>query len=1298
MPFNLNNQNQVNKLIKYILFVFTGLISLLILLLLFTQTTMFRHIVKEQVVKIANRELNGKVDIDRLEGNFFSHLSIQGFYAGLNETDTLLAFDELSLQYSLWPLLNGQVHVGSIILRRPLVNISQDSDSTWNFQKLFPKRVADADTVSSEPLSLSFYLGTFRIDDGHFVIGTTDSIVPASINNFNLELNGHYSSRSMMLDLKHMGFLTPVGIPDLEHLQFIASKEDSVFTISDFALMTPQNRLKARGNYSATAKVDGAGEMETSPLELSEFSWILPDIRIGVSPEIELKTRLNSDNIDIDLKVKHQEQQFGLKGGITGFSNLLNDSLRHHSALNVVLSFQSFDPGKWFMLSDLPLVLNGNIQISGNGLENSGEPLKFDANFARSRWDQYYFRELMFAGSYLSGATKVQSRIATQVGLFDINLETHLSKRNAPFHLKIKADRFPAGHFLPEWGDSTMLNMNFSADGSGRDLNSLKARFGLVIERSVIAGIPVDSLTADGQIDRRSVILDMLYFRNRSADLSVSGRYTEEGLIYSEFEVFLANLDAFGHYVEVPVTWEELNLSGKAEGRPDSLLTDISINGQSLRYDTIAGFDNVYVRLEGLLKPDEYSGRAQTTLHGISASNVEMDSIYLTADVVPGEWQVETSAWLPDSLGLNLQATGNFQMPFQVSVPVMDVFTPYESFYLVGDGAQLFIDSTRMALSGFSLATRSNDAIFVRAEGAYIKGDSIDIGASVEKLDLSLIRKLGLVDKHMAGRLSAGVNVKGALSDPALDMVLVSDSIEAGQARLKRLEVNVSYIKDTLSAYLMIKSPAGDSLTAEGVSPVRIGFSDSIMVSSIKKISGRIHTRQLRPSSFFVFDDPDNQFFRALVDMDVTFDGSLLQPVLTGFVNASGGEISLPAYGIEYSGIKLRTRVDSNRIMVDSLFARRDKGTFLVTGSVAFDSGLVSGNLSRIDMSLKAKNFFVSRHPNHEIQINADTWFSMEEENPTYRGNLTVLRSSFYLPALLNMGAASDVNKPMLVNALEEEKRDSTYNIDLDSIRQKNPEGAGNQLMKNLTGKINVKIPRNSWIKSEDMNLELYGDFDLLKNNAYFEIFGVLGISRGYYTLYGRKLIVREGELTFQGGKDINPGINIKAEYIFRGKNKQKNELVMIAGGTAFEPQLSFTLNGNSITERDAMAYLLFNRSFDDLSFSNQEGVSGNLPSAMLSGLVSSQLTKTIGNTFDLDMVEIQAGDDWESATFMVGKYITNNLFVIYQRGFGESEDESLTPQKITLEYELTRNLSFRLTQGDVKDSGIDVILKFEKD
>jgi len=358
---------------------------------------------------------------------------------------------------------------------------------------------------------------------------------------------------------------------------------------------------------------------------------------------------------------------------------------------------------------------------------------------------------------------------------------------------------------------------------------------------------------------------------------------------------------------------------------------------------------------------------------------------------------------------------------------------------------------------------------------------------------------------------------------------------------------------------------------------------------------------------------------------------------------------------------------------------------------------LWSGELSWLDMKVTARDFFLSRHPNHEVEIDADTWFKLEEGSPTFGGVLTVLQSRLYLPALLNMGSDIEADEPLLVEAMKKSLTDST-NLEESELKVVAEIGKEeSDLLKPLKGKINIKIPRNSWLRSEDMNLELYGDVDLLKNDEYFEIFGTLGVTRGYYTLYGRKLIIHEGELTFSGGREVNPGIDLEAGYTFRGGDKQKKELIMNVSGTAFDPQVLFTINGTELSERDAMAYLIFNQSFDELSFGNKGGLSMNLPTAMLSGMVSAQLTKTLGNRFKLDMVEVQAGDDWESATFMVGKYISNNLFVTYQRGFGVNEDGALFHQTVSLEYELIRNLFIRLTQGDFKDSGIDVILKFEK-
>ncbi|WP_234408691.1 translocation/assembly module TamB domain-containing protein [Marinilabilia salmonicolor] len=840
--------------------------------------------------------------------------------------------------------------------------------------------------------------------------------------------------------------------------------------------------------------------------------------------------------------------------------------------------------------------------------------------------------------------------------------------------------------------------MELNAEGTGNDFSSLRADFSLLMRQSVAARVPVDSLWMSGRIRQQNIVLDTLFFRNPSASISASGSYGEDGSIQSDVTLTLTDLKAFKSYFELPVQWENLHLNGIAHGRADSLLVDVSVVSDSLAYDTLATVSSLRFSGDGLLSSDGVCGNGNILLNDVVASGQKADSLRLFGKMERDNWDARLALWMPDSLSLQTQVKGNMEMPFLFNVPELRVTTAFEEFSLAGQRPEIVIDSTRMALDSLQVVARNNRNFRLQAGGEYQPGDSVAVHALIEHLDLTLIGQLLKQKLPVSGEAFVNLSANGPLSGPSFELNIQGDSLQAGELRVKKMNVNVSHLADTLRASLKVKSPRNDSVLVEALSEVKINFTDSQMVSTIKTIDGEIVARKVRPSAFFVFDDTEDQLFKALLDMDVKVSGEIVSPVLHGHIRVTNGGLIWPAYGIKYSDLKLVTMLDSNRVVVDSLFIRNEKGTLMAQGNLAFDSTFVSGTLSDADVSLKARDFFVSRHRNHEIQINSDAWVRMKNNVPEFGGDLTLLRSSFYLPALLDMGAPSQVNKPMLVRALEEQGTDSILLNREDTLTiSRRDTLQANNMMRNLTGRLNVRIPRNTWVKSEDMNLELYGDFDLLKNNTYFEIFGTLGISRGYYTLYGRKLIIQEGELTFQGGQEINPRVNLEASYQFRGKDKQKNELIMKAAGTAFEPNLSFTLNGSSITERDAMAYLVFNQSFDELSFGNQQGVSGNVPSAMLSGLVSSQLTKTIGNTFNLDMVEVQAGDDWESATFMVGKYITNNLFVTYQRGFGENEDESLTPQTITLEYEVTRNLFLRLTQGDVKDSGVDVILKFEK-
>jgi translocation and assembly module TamB len=1286
----------MSRILKYILFSLTGLFVLILLLLLFTQTAAFRQIVRHKVLKAANEQINGFVTFDRLEGNFFSSLTIHDFRAGLTDKDTLLAFDHLTLRYSAWPLLSGTVLVHSIELEKPRFTMEQGADSTFTFLKLFPQN-QKADTVPAKPFKLRFILGQFNINNGYVRFGMNDTIVPACLSDFNLEVAGNYSSKGLNVDLNHLGFLTPSGIPDVKHFQVSVALADSIWSVRDLALVTPRNRLGAEGRYVNMERFNVL--LNTDPLLLDEFEWVVPDFRIGVSPEIELTSHVNKGDLFIDLALINQQERIGLKGHVMQFSRLMTDSLRHLSTVDVSLSFQNISLEKWLLLTDLPLLVNGDIQLTGNGLAGSNNPMHLRGNFAGSRWEQHRLRDLSFDATYLDGATKARSRIATNMGTFNVDASANLSNTQAPFKLKLKAQNFPADRFLPEWGQNTLLNMDVTANGAGNDARSLTSAFSVLLSKSVAAHVPVDTLMFEGRFDKGHISIDTLRFLNASVQLQASGTYDDKGFIDADFRSGISDFDAFAHYVEVPARWKKLSLQGHANGLADSLLLDIVVSGDSLIYDTLAQVATFNLSGFGQLAPGGFNGRGNLNIQGLEASGQRADSLTLEAAAKPDEWDALLSVWMPDSMSWHMHALGNMTSPFEFNIPVLDIRTLYDDFSIENGGIHIFMDSTRMEMSDFYLKARRNGRFHIQADGRYLPGDSVFMDVSVEQFDLRLLQRLALLDMPVSGMASVRINADGPLSKPAFDMKMQLDSLAVRELRIKKLNLDVEHKLDSLRAFLVVHSSLGDSIFFRGASPMYINLTDSQMVSTIHAIDGRLLVKDLHPSAFFELENPGQQLFNAVLNADVTVGGNIARPVLRGRINVANGEVSYPAYGIRYRDLKLITRLDSNRVVIDSLFVRHEKGTMLASGNVAFDTSLVSGSLSGIDLSLKAKDFYLSRHRNHEIQINADAWLKTRNDAPVYGGKLTVLRSSFYLPALFEMGGHAEMNKPMLVQALEENIGDSLALPERDSlVFAKNENTPKNNLLQGLTGKINVHIPRNSWVKSEDMNLELYGDFDLLKNKEYFEIFGTLGISRGYYTLYGRKLIIREGELTFQGGEDFNPRVNMRAAYQFRGKDKQKNELIMTVDGTAFELNFSFALNETSITERDAMAYLIFNQSFDQLSFSNQEGVSGNVTSAMLSGLVSSQLTKVIGDKFDLDMVAVQAGDDWESAAFMVGKYITNNLFVTYQRGFGESKEESLTPQTITMEYELTRNVSFRLTQGDVKDSGIDMILKFEKE
>ena len=180
--------------------------------------------------------------------------------------------------------------------------------------------------------------------------------------------------------------------------------------------------------------------------------------------------------------------------------------------------------------------------------------------------------------------------------------------------------------------------------------------------------------------------------------------------------------------------------------------------------------------------------------------------------------------------------------------------------------------------------------------------------------------------------------------------------------------------------------------------------------------------------------------------------------------------------------------------------------------------------------------------------------------------------------------------------------------------------------------------------------------------------------------------------------------MNLQADHIFRSQDKAKHTLSLTATGELRKPLLSFTLDDQPVAENDAVSYLAFGRSFADLTHGERNNLvaaqlqlSGDAFRQILTGQIAGEVTRSLQQTLDLDGIEFRGDQNWRQSTVVVGKYLTNDLFISYERQLNLKRTGEVAPEQVTLEYEIIRSLFLQATRGDENSTGFDLIFKWEK-
>ena len=190
----------------------------------------------------------------------------------------------------------------------------------------------------------------------------------------------------------------------------------------------------------------------------------------------------------------------------------------------------------------------------------------------------------------------------------------------------------------------------------------------------------------------------------------------------------------------------------------------------------------------------------------------------------------------------------------------------------------------------------------------------------------------------------------------------------------------------------------------------------------------------------------------------------------------------------------------------------------------------------------------------------------------------------------------------------------------------------------------------------------------------------------------------------FNGGMEINPNIELEALHIFRGLDREKNTLKLKVTGNLSKPEISFALNEVDIEETDAISYLLFGQSSDELSHSQKSQMAGQDGATsrvalkrLFTGQLMGQISGVMRKKLNLDVIEFKGDKDWRKASVVIGKYLTNDLYFSYQREFNLGRSHEVVPEQVFLEYEINRFLFLQAIKGDDKSTGFDIIWKFEQ-
>ena len=408
---------------------------------------------------------------------------------------------------------------------------------------------------------------------------------------------------------------------------------------------------------------------------------------------------------------------------------------------------------------------------------------------------------------------------------------------------------------------------------------------------------------------------------------------------------------------------------------------------------------------------------------------------------------------------------------------------------------------------------------------------------------------------------------------------------------------------------------------------------------------------------------------RGAANGTVAVRGTVKKPDVTGDVTVQGAELRLVSTGALLQNLAGAVHLRGDTLVIDSVAARAGTGTVRLAGGV----GITTPANPTFNLTLAANRARLLDDEQGRIDANAQLTIGGTLDRVVIGGTARVLGGTIYVPATVTTQTLS-ANDPAVFAVIDTTRLGAARAAIVP---------AQSAVLDSLQADVSVGIDRDTWVRQgTTANVEIYSDGDLRvradNTRQALVVDGVVDVERGEYEFSSKRFQIRRGSATFVGTQELDPNVQVTAEYEVAQVGRSPLEIRIIIGGTLLAPKIALESDAQPpIPQTDLLSYLAFGNPTGSLPVIGGSSLtassSGGSPVGAAAAVIQQRLAGAVvgvavkqaqaelGRSLGADVINItpggelapeQAANQSGLRTFLTGtqiefgKYFNRNLYV----------------------------------------------------